>query len=100
MTWFKREKLRALPIRSHRAGLWVIGFALFLHLFEKAVDLNGPSPLSIPFFVAGVVLHFLGGAFLRELIFPIAYLTFMIAIAGGFTEIVSFPLRLLATNLS
>lgn len=100
VTWFKREKLRALPVRSHRAGLWVIAFALLLHLFEKAVDLNGPSPLSIPFFVAGAVLHFLGGAFLRELIFPIAYLSFMIPIPGGFTEIVSFPLRLLATNLS
>jgi len=100
VTWYKRDKLRTLPVRSHRAGLWVIGFALLLHLFEKAMDLNGPSPLSIPFFVAGAVLHFLGGAFLRELIFPIAYLSFMIPIPGGFTEIVSFPLRLLATNLS
>lgn len=100
VVWFKRDTLRALPVRGHRAGLWVIGFALLLHLFEKAMDLNGPSPLSIPFFVAGAVLHFLGKAFLRELIFPIAYLTFMIPIPGGFTELVSFPLRLLATNLS
>lgn len=98
VVWSKREKLRALPLSSSGAGLWVMGLALLLHLFEKAVDLNGPSPLSIPIFVAGAVWYFAGGAWLKELCFPIAYLSFMIPIPGGFTEIVSFPLRLLATS--
>jgi exosortase len=96
--WYHRERLYKLPVKSHPGGLWLMGLALALHLFEKAVDLNGPSPLSIPIFVAGAVWHFLGTAFLRELAFPIAYLIFMIPIPGGFTEVVSFPLRLLATN--
>jgi exosortase len=100
VVWAKRDKLKTLPVTSHKNGLWVMGFALLLHLFEKAVDLNGPSPISIPIFVAGAVLYFLGPVFLRELAFPIAYLIFMIPIPGGFTEIVSFPLRMLATNLS
>lgn len=100
VAWAKREKLKTLPVRGNSTGLWVMGLALLLHLFEKAVDLNGPSPLSIPIFVAGAVLYFLGSAFLRELAFPIAYLVFMIPIPGGFTELVSFPLRMLATTLS
>ena len=100
VVWTKRETLKALSPGSSRAGLWVIGLALLMHLFEKAVDLNGPSPVSIPVFIAGAVLYFAGPAFLRELAFPIAYLVFMIPIPGGFTELVSFPLRLLATNLS
>lgn len=98
VAWRKREKLLDIPRSSHAGGAWVIGFALLLHLFEKAVDLNGPSPLSIPLFVAGAVWYFAGTAWLRELSFPIAYLLFMIPIPGGFTEIVSFPLRLLATE--
>ena len=98
VTYMIREKLRRIPVRSHPGGLAVIGLALVLHLFEKAMDLNGPSPLSIPIFVAGAVWHLLGTQFLRELAFPIAYLLFMIPIPGGFTEVVSFPLRLLATN--
>jgi exosortase len=98
VVWFRRARLRDLPVGSSPAGLALIAFALLLHLFEKAVDLNGPSPLSIPIFVAGAVWYFLGTAFLRELAFPIAYLIFMIPIPGGFTEVVSFPLRLFATR--
>ena len=100
VVWFRQDKLKGLPLRSHPAGLWVMALALLMHLFEKAVDLNGPSPLSIPIFVAGAVLYFAGWQYLKELAFPIAYLVFMIPIPGGFTELVSFPLRMLATNLS
>lgn len=82
---------------GHPAGLWVIGLALLLHLFEKAVDLNGPSPFSIPIFITGLVWYLYGTQWLRAMAFPIAYLLFMIPIPGGFTEVVSFPLRLLAT---
>lgn len=98
VTYMIREKLLRIPIKSHPGGIFVMGIALLFHLFEKAMDLNGPSPLSIPIFVAGAVWHFLGTQMLRELAFPIAYLLFMIPIPGGFTEVVSFPLRLLATN--
>jgi len=98
VVWYKRDKLRALPVVSHRGGLWVMALALFFHLVEKAIDLNGPSPLSIPIFVAGAVWYFTGTAWLRELSFPLAYLLFMLPIPGGFTEVVSFPLRLMATT--
>ena len=96
--WYRRERLARVPVGTHPAGLALILLALLLHLAEKALDLNGPSPLSIPIFVAGAVWFFLGTAFVRALAFPIAYLFFMIPIPGGFTEVVSFPLRLLATN--
>jgi len=98
VTWMKRDRLKELPIRPNAAGLYLVGFGLFLHLFEKAVDLNGPSPVSIPVVIAGLVWHFLGTAFLKELAFPIAYLLFFCPIPGGFTELVSFPLRRLATE--
>lgn len=100
VVWTIRDRLKTLPLQGHKAGLWVIGLALLMHLFEKAIDLNGPSPLSIPIFVAGTVLYFAGKEYLKALAFPIAYLIFMIPIPGGFTEIISFPLRMLATNLS
>ncbi len=98
VTWYKRDKLRALPVSTNANGLWVMGLALLFHLAEKAIDLNGPSPLSIPLFVAGAVWYFTGTAWLRELSFPLAYLLFMLPIPGGFTEVVSFPLRLMATT--
>ena len=69
-----------------------------MHLAEKAIDLNGPSPLSIPIFAAGAVWYVGGTKWLTELAFPLGYLLFMIPIPGGLTEVVSFPLRMLATN--
>ncbi|MBC8104192.1 MAG: exosortase/archaeosortase family protein [Cytophagales bacterium] len=98
ITWSKRDKLRALPMRSSAAGLWLVVLAMLLHLSEKALDLNGPSPLSIPIFVAGAIWYVAGGAWLRELAFPVAYLLFMVPIPGFLNQFVSFPLRLLATN--
>lgn len=98
IVWTKREKLKALPMRSDARGLAVIVGALLLHLLEKALDMNGPSPLSIPIFAAGAVWYFAGLGWLRELCFPIAYLLFMVPIPGFLNQFVSFPLRLLATN--
>jgi exosortase len=98
VTYYKRARLRALPLSSDTRGLWVIAFALFLHLLEVFFDMNGPSPLSIPIFVAGAVWYFAGSAWLKELAFPIGYLLFMVPIPGFLNQFVSFPLRLLATN--
>jgi len=98
IAWSKRDKLKALPMRSDTRGMLLIVLALILHLVEKALDMNGPSPFSIPIFAAGAVWYFAGTAWLRELSFPIGYLFFMVPIPGFLNQFVSFPLRLLATN--
>ena len=96
VTMGKRDKLATLPLRSNVKGLWVMGFALLLHLIEIFFDINGPSPLSIPIFIAGGVWYFAGSAWLKELAFPIAYLLFMLPIPGALNQMVSQPLRQLA----
>jgi exosortase len=100
VTYYKRDRLKALPLSSDQRGLWVMVFALLLHLLELFFDMNGPSPLSIPIFIAGAVWYFAGTSWLRELAFPIGYLLFMLPIPGFLNQFVSFPLRLLATNAS
>jgi exosortase len=92
----KKEKLRGTPLSSNAKGLWVMGFALAMHLIEVFFDINGPSPLSIPIFLAGAVWYFAGSAWLKELAFPIAYLLFMVPIPGALNQMVSQPLRQLA----
>ncbi|MES2462885.1 MAG: exosortase/archaeosortase family protein [Armatimonadota bacterium] len=98
IAWSKRDKLKALPMKSAPAGMWLILTAMLLHLAEKALDMNGPSPLSIPIFAAGAIWYVAGKEWLRELAFPLAYLLFMVPIPGFLNQFVSFPLRLLATN--
>jgi EpsI family protein len=98
VVWGKRNVLRRLPRESNPWGSVLVAAALLLHLVEKALDINGPSPVSIPLFVAGAVWATCGTRWLRELSFPIAYLLFMVPVPGGLTQAVSFPLRLLATD--
>jgi exosortase len=98
VVYYRWPKLKQVPLSSHKGGLWVMGFALLMHLAEKLFDMNGPSPLSIPFFLAGAVWYFAGTAWLKELSFPLAYLLFMVPIPGFLNQFVSFPLRLIATN--
>lgn len=94
----RRERLRTIPLSSHPSGIWVMGAALLFHLMEKFFDINGPSPLSIPIFIAGAVWYLAGTGWLKELAFPIAYLLFMVPIPGAVNQFVSFPLRLVAHN--
>lgn len=98
VTWYKREKLRRLPLSSHKGGLALIALALLFHLTERLLDLNGPSPVSLPILAAGAVWYLCGTAWLRELAFPLAYLLFFVPIPGEFSTLVTHPLRLLATN--
>ena len=98
VVWGKRHTLRRIPRSRHPGGLVLVALALLLHLVEKTLDINGPSPVSIPLYVAGVIWAVCGTRWLRELAFPIAYLLFMVPVPGGLTQAVSFPLRLLATD--
>lgn len=93
-----RRKLKETPFSTDARGLWVMAIALLMHLGEALFDINGPSPLSIPFFLAGAVWYCAGTAWLRALSFPLAYLLFMVPIPGFLNQFVSFPLRLLAHN--
>lgn len=93
-----RRKLKELPFSTDFRGLIVMAIALLMHLTEALFDINGPSPLSIPFFLAGAVWYCAGTAWLRALAFPLAYLLFMVPIPGSLNQFVSFPLRLLAHN--
>lgn len=96
--WYKRSELNSLPIQPDNRGALLVAFAFVMHLVEKILDLNGPSPMSIPIYIAGSVLWICGARWLRALAFPIGYLLFMIPVPGGLTQLVSFPLRLLATS--
>ncbi|MFM7188880.1 MAG: archaeosortase/exosortase family protein, partial [Armatimonadota bacterium] len=74
VVWYKRAELASLPVNPDARGALLIALAVFLHLTEKVLDLNGPSPISIPIYVAGAVLWLAGWRWLKALAFPIAYL--------------------------
>ncbi len=78
LIWHSRDELRAAPIGSSRCGWLFIGFGLFLY-FAAARTLQARLALTaLPFLLFGTVLYLWGRSVGRLLLFPIAFLFFMV----------------------
>ena len=78
LVWHARDKLKAAPIGTSKWGWLFIGFGLFL-FFAGARTLQARlSLMALPFLLFGVVLYVWGRHVARILLFPIAFLFFMV----------------------
>jgi exosortase len=78
LIWHSRDKLKAAPIDSSQWGWAFIGIGLFLFLIG-ARTLQARLALSaLPFLLFGIVLYLWGTKVARILLFPIAFLLFMV----------------------
>jgi exosortase len=78
LIWFKRDKLRVAPIGSSRWGWFFIAFGVLLFV-AGARTLQGRLALTaLPFILFGIVLYVFGKPVARILLFPIAFLFFMV----------------------
>lgn len=78
LVWYHREQLRTAPISSSPWGWLFIGLGLFLY-FAAARTLQARLALTaFPFIIFGIVLYLWGRRVARILLFPIAFLFFMV----------------------
>lgn len=78
LVWYARDKLKVAPVGFSRWGWLFIGIGLFLFV-AGARTLQGRLALtSLPFLLFGVVLYVWGRHVARILLFPIAFLFFMV----------------------
>ena len=78
LVWYKRDKLRATPIGSSKWGWLFIGVGIFL-FFAGARTLQGRIALTaFPIVLFGIVLYGWGKDVARIVLFPIAFLLFMV----------------------
>ena len=98
LIWWKREQLLSQPIRTWWPGLLLVLVATVLHILGYV--LQQPRISIVGFFggVYGLMGLAWGPAFLRATFFPFVLFAFMVPL-GSLTERVTFPLRLLVTNL-
>lgn len=100
VAWQKRRQLSRLPAKPSWFGLAVAACALG----ALAVGVLGAelflSRASLVFLLAGLVIHFLGWAHFRVLLFPLAFLLLMIPIPAIVFNQIAFPLQLLASQLA
>ncbi len=78
LIWYERDKLRVAPISSSRWGWLFIAFGVLLFV-AGARTLQGRIGLTaLPFLLFGIVLYVCGKHVARILLFPIAFLFFMV----------------------
>src|SRR5437016_4284485 len=78
LVWHARNKLKVAPIGSSRWGWLFIGVGLFLFIAAARTLQARLALTALPFLLFGVVLYVWGRHVARILLFPIAFLLFMV----------------------
>ena len=95
--WLKKDVLKKLPIQQNLAGIFLIVFALVLHILAQRGDLQRISIVAFIIILLGIVLFLLGKKFLYELAFPIIFLIFMVPMEF-LDGMIGVPLRIFAAK--
>ncbi len=96
LIWLSRDQLRVAQIGSSRWGWAFLGFGLFL-FFAAARTLQARIALTaLPFLLFGIVLYLWGRKVARILLFPIAFLLFMVPL--NFLEQATSNLQFMETG--
>ena len=95
--WKKWPQVKELKIDPSIWGVYVIGFALLIHLAATVIDISGPSGMSVFICLIGLLMAFHSLSLVRLLAFPLVYLFFAVPVPGGILDIVGFPLQIWAS---
>ncbi len=101
LVWIRQDKLRDLhPRPACLAGISVAILAGTMFLAGEIGGLITLSELSIIVMIVGLVLCLFGKDYLRTLLFPIAYLIFMLPIASDVFVPLYRPMQLLTAKVA
>jgi exosortase A len=96
----RRKQLSALIPSSNWAGLGLIIIGILLLLLGNLATEYFTMRFSILVVLGGVVLFLLGNEFFKTLLFPIAFLIFMIPIPSVLMDRITFPMQLFASKVA
>ena len=100
LIWLKREELSRIEISGSIWGGLLLFISLALYLISFAGGIAVASRLMMVASLTGLVWCCLGRKMMRAMIFPLAFLFFMVPIPDTVIGAVSFPLQLTATKMS
>src|SRR5215467_1321386 len=96
--WYDRGKLKSAPAGSSRWGWLFIALGLFLLFAVARTLLAGLTMTSLPVLLFGIALYVWGKAVARILIFPVAFLLFMVPL--NFLTQATFRLQFIETAIA
>ncbi len=100
LAWQKREKLAKLKISPSNSGWLLLGPSVLIYVISALLRINFSAALSLIPVLIGIVLLFLGKEFLKELLFPLLFLIFMIPLPSVAIVNLSFKLKIFAAQIS
>ncbi len=96
----KRKELARTPVKPTPWGLALLVPSLALHLLGTAWQVGFMSGFALIGAVAGIVLGLFGLPMLRQVLFPLGFLAFMVPVPDVLVEKASFALKLLAAQVT
>jgi len=100
IVWQGRKRIAALPTNPSWLGLAIVAGALGILIVGELGAEFFLSRASLVLLLAGLVVYFLGWNHFRAVLFPWAFLFFMIPIPVIIFNQVAFPLQFLAARLA
>jgi exosortase len=98
LIWYDRDKLKSAPLSSSRWGWAFIGVGLFLFVAGARTLQARLTLTALPILLLGIVLYVWGKAVARVLLFPIAFLLFMVPL--NFLTQSTFKLQFIETGIA
>jgi exosortase len=98
LIWVARDKLRNAQVGSSRWGWFFIGIGLFLFVAAARTLQARLALTALPFTLYGIVLYVWGKQVARILLFPIAFLLFMVPL--NFITQATFRLQFMETGIA
>lgn len=101
LVWVNRDSLKSLTVQpANIRGFSLILFACFIFLLGYWSSINLLQAISLIVMISGIVLLLMGGAYLKVLSFPIAYLFFMIPYLDSVLSTkIHWPFQLFAAKI-
>ena len=98
--WQKRDQLARVEIFPANWGLGLIIASLAIYFLASLAGIQTLAALPIVPLWAGIILYLFGWRMLREVMFPLCFLFFMIPIPSQLYSLMTIPLQLMVSKIS
>ncbi len=100
LIWQKRKVLAKLKFKPSNSGWLFLGPSIIVYLISALLRINFSAAFTLIPTLAGIVLLFMGKEYLKQLLFPILFIIFMIPLPEAAIVNMSFQLKIFAAKLS
>lgn len=100
LVWQKRKEIKWAEANPSLWGLGLLVGSVLIYLVSLRTHLALSARLAMVASLAGLAWWNLGDRIFRQLLFPLAFLVFMVPVPDSISSQIAFPLQLFATSAS